>query len=76
VTPPKDSVGGIGRATGSLDANKDGFVSREEAKASADVGARFNQLDKDSDGKLSAEELNAATRGSGSGSAGPGGVVR
>lgn len=44
-----------------LDTNRDGFVSREEAKASSDVSARFKQLDKNNDGKLSPEELAAAS---------------
>lgn len=48
---------------GSLDANKDGFVSREEAKASASISSRFNELDKDHDGKLSTQELSGASSG-------------
>lgn len=44
-----------------LDTNRDGFVSRDEAKASPDVSARFKQLDRNNDGKLSAEELAAAS---------------
>lgn len=43
-----------------LDTNKDGFVSKEEAKKSATISKRFNELDKDKDGKLSAAELSAA----------------
>ena len=50
----------------SLDKNKDGFVSREEARASATISSRFNELDKDHDGKLSAQELSGASGGSSS----------
>ena len=39
-----------------LDTNHDGYVSKEEAKRSADLTARFNQLDTNHDGLISAEE--------------------
>ena len=42
-----------------LDRDKDGQVSKDEAKRSADVQARFDQLDSDRDGKVSMTEWNA-----------------
>ena len=60
---------------GSLDTNKDGYLSREEARSPADLNRRFNELDKDRDGRLSPQELTgwrrpstSATVGTGSGS--------
>jgi hypothetical protein len=44
----------------SFDANKDGSLSREEARASSLLASQFDQLDKDGDGRLSVEELGAA----------------
>ncbi|WP_310449747.1 hypothetical protein [Sulfuritalea sp.] len=40
-----------------LDGNRDGFVTKDEAKRSADVTARFKELDADRDGKISAVEF-------------------
>jgi len=42
-----------------LDRDKDGQVSKDEAKRSADVQARFDQLDSNRDGKVSMTEWNA-----------------
>jgi hypothetical protein len=56
---PRDS--GTPMTFNSLDTNKDGFVSREEAKNSSALSKQFGQLDKDSDGKLSSAELAAAS---------------
>lgn len=46
-----------------LDTNKDGYVSKDEAKGSAEVSKNFSTLDKDHDGKLSPSELSAASSG-------------
>jgi hypothetical protein len=42
-----------------LDTNKDGHISKEEAKASNELNKQFADLDKDRDGKLSAREMAA-----------------
>jgi Ca2+-binding EF-hand superfamily protein len=50
-----------------LDTNRDGRISREEAKASSDLNSRFGELDKNRDGSLSADEIsNASSTGGGS----------
>ncbi|HZM44867.1 MAG TPA: EF-hand domain-containing protein [Burkholderiales bacterium] len=54
---PRDA----GMTFNSLDTNKDGYVTREEAKNSATLSKQFSQLDKDGDGKLSAAELAASS---------------
>lgn len=40
-----------------LDANKDGYLTKEEAKRSAEVTASFSKLDADRDGKIAANEF-------------------
>jgi Ca2+-binding EF-hand superfamily protein len=40
-----------------LDSNHDGFVSKEEAKRSADITARFDSMDSNHDGGISAAEF-------------------
>lgn len=40
-----------------LDSNRDGVVTKDEAKRSADVTARFKELDADRDGRISAAEF-------------------
>ena len=42
-----------------LDANSDGFISRDEARADERVAAAFADADQDRDGYLSAEEFAA-----------------
>ncbi|MGQ0525814.1 MAG: hypothetical protein ACT4P8_19390 [Betaproteobacteria bacterium] len=52
--------GGSASTMKRLDTDKDGSVSRDEAKKDSNVSKRFKELDKDNDGKLSSTELNAA----------------
>ena len=40
-----------------LDTNHDGYVTKEEAKRSADVTVRFKDLDTNHDGRISASEF-------------------
>lgn len=40
-----------------LDTNRDGFISKDEARRSAEVSARFNDLDTDKDNRISASEF-------------------
>ena len=56
-----------------LDRNRDGYVSRDEAKDAVELNTRFTELDKNNDGKLSREEYNALHEGA-SGSTGTGRV--
>jgi hypothetical protein len=44
----------------SFDSDKDGSLSREEARASSLLAGRFGDLDRDGDGRLSVDELGAA----------------
>jgi Ca2+-binding EF-hand superfamily protein len=41
----------------SLDVNRDGYLSRQEARASSTLASQFNGLDKDRDGRVSLHEL-------------------
>lgn len=41
----------------SFDTNNDGYVSREEARESAELTRRFDQLDRNRDGRLSPGEV-------------------
>jgi Ca2+-binding EF-hand superfamily protein len=42
-----------------LDKNKDGFVTRDEARDAAELQGRFAELDVDNDGKISRQEMRA-----------------
>ncbi len=56
-----------------LDSNRDGFISRAEAKKSDSLDHSFNQADTNKDGKLSRKEYQAfSDRGVGSSGAGGG----
>lgn len=48
-----------------LDKNKDGMISKDEAKRSKEVSARFDEIDTDHDGKISLSEWKAANVGTG-----------
>jgi Ca2+-binding EF-hand superfamily protein len=50
-----------------LDRNRDGYVSRDEAKDAPELQTRFSELDTNNDGKLSREEYDVL-RNSSSGS--------
>ncbi|NJL19244.1 MAG: calcium-binding protein [Bdellovibrionaceae bacterium] len=45
------------------DADKDGFLSKEEAAAAKIPEAKFDKVDKDGDGKISKDEFAAAAKG-------------
>jgi len=45
-----------------LDRDKDGQISKDEAKRSADVQARFDEIDADRDGKVSMNEWNSSSK--------------
>ncbi len=45
-----------------LDANKDGWLSRDEAKADASVTADWSKMDRDNDGRVSRTDFNASYR--------------
>jgi hypothetical protein len=55
---PAKSQAALGKFE-SIDANKDGYITRDEAKKSDILNQRFTQLDLDRDGKLSGIELKA-----------------
>lgn len=46
-----------------LDTNHDGYISREEAKRSATVSAKFDQLDANHDGRISVDEYVKGVKG-------------
>jgi hypothetical protein len=58
-SPPPTTAGAASSSFKALDSNKDGFISRDEAKSSDALNKRFSQLDLDRDGKLSQTEMNA-----------------
>lgn len=53
-----------------LDANNDGYVSREEAAKNPSMGTRFSELDKDSDGRISKSEWEAGSGSAATGATG------
>lgn len=55
---PVDRTADTGAMTfKSFDANKDGYISKDEAKNSGGLNKEFAELDTDRDGKLSSQEL-------------------
>jgi EF-hand domain pair len=56
---PHGGHGGPGRFFDEADANKDGFLTKDEMKAAQDkkLDQMFTNVDKNKDGKLSKEEL-------------------
>lgn len=48
-----------------LDRDKDGMISRNEAKRSKDMAGRFDQMDTDRDGQLSVSEWQSGSAASG-----------
>jgi hypothetical protein len=57
ATPGQGSQPGTAR----LDMNRDGLISREEAKGHSELNARFNELDRNRDGVLSPDEISNAS---------------
>jgi EF hand domain-containing protein len=57
------AAGGKGGDFASLDANGDGSVSQDEAKADATLSAKFAELDTDKDGKISSSEYKKMASG-------------
>jgi hypothetical protein len=53
-----------------LDANNDGYVSREEAEKDPSMSTRFSELDKDSDGRISKSEWEAGSGSAATGATG------
>jgi hypothetical protein len=63
------SAAGSGSTFESMDKNKDGSLSRDEVKGSAQE-KDFARLDKNNDGKLSRQEMGTATGATGGSAAG------
>jgi len=55
-----------------LDENRDGFISRDEARDANELNTRFTELDANNDGKLSRDEYNVVHRGSAGATSAPG----
>lgn len=55
---PHAAAGGTVNLTGfdRLDRNRDGYISRDEAKDAPELQTRYSELDRNNDGKLSREE--------------------
>lgn len=58
-----NAAAGKGGDFASLDANGDGSVSQDEAKADATLSAKFAELDTDKDGKISSSEYKKMASG-------------
>lgn len=63
----RDQTGDVPREFRRMDKDKDGMISRDEAKRSKDTMAQFDTLDADHDGKISLSEWQAAHPGTGMG---------
>ena len=61
-TQPSAQSSGQSADYSKLDANGDGSISKEEAKADPTLSAKFMDLDKDKSGSLSTTELSAASK--------------
>src|SRR5258706_13961903 len=61
-------TGGSAALFDRLDKNKDGFVTRDEARDATELQGRFAELDINNDGKISREEMRALDGPSGAGS--------
>lgn len=83
ASTPGSATAGPSGTYHSLDANRDGYVSREEAGRESSLN--FSELDKDGDGRLSSSEMSAwqggaassgATGGASAAPSGPGTASR
>ena len=61
-TEPSAQASGQAADYSKLDANGDGSISKDEAKADPTLSAKFMDLDKDGSGSLSTTELSAASK--------------
>jgi len=71
------SAAGAGQRSGNfdrLDRNRDGYISRDEAKDAPELQTRFSELDTNNDGKLSREEYDALDSGASGSDAGTSGA--
>jgi hypothetical protein len=61
-SPASGRSGGADALFERLDKNKDGFVTRDEARDATELQGRFAEMDKDNDGKLSRSEMRGLDR--------------
>ena len=71
ASSPTQGGGAMQPGVSRLDTNRDGLISREEAKSSSDLNSRFGELDKNRDGSLSADEISNASSAPPSGGSSP-----